>query len=184
MYLYSLLCLLLIFIWIKIEKRVLWFNVWSNYCVNSRPFKSFFVRSGWFLKWSYKPICTWYLYGWAPITGIFWHKIFINDLFYRDLESKICNFADDTTTYACDTNVDSVIIKLERDLHGLLEWYAANGMCANPSKFQIMFLGLKRKINYTLKSTDNWFHQVNMWNSFFSYIFIYFGRVALQHSWE
>ena len=26
-----------------------------------------------------------------------------------------------------------------------MEWYTANGMSANPSKFQIMFLGLKGK---------------------------------------
>ena len=38
-----------------------------------------------------------------------------------------------------------VIITLERDLQEVLEWYTANGMGANPSKFQVMFLGLKRK---------------------------------------
>ena len=72
-------------------------------------------------------------------------NVFINDLFYRDLESEICNFADDTTIYSCESNIDSVIIKLERDLQEVLEWYTANGMSANPSKFQILFLGLKRK---------------------------------------
>ena len=72
-------------------------------------------------------------------------NVFINDLFYRDLESEICNFVDDTTIYSCESNIDSVIIKLERDLQEVLEWYTANGMSANPSKFQIMFLGLKRK---------------------------------------
>ena len=70
---------------------------------------------------------------------------FINDLFYRNLESEICKFADDTTIYLCDSNIDSVIVKLERDLQEVLEWYTANGMRANPSKFQIMFLGLKRQ---------------------------------------
>ena len=72
-------------------------------------------------------------------------NVFINDLFYRDLESEICNLADDTTIYSCDSNIDSVIIKLERDLQEVLEWYSANGMSANPSKFQIMFIGLERK---------------------------------------
>ena len=72
-------------------------------------------------------------------------NVCINDLFYRDLKSEICNFADDTTTYLCDSNIDSVILKLERDLQEVLEWYTAKGMSANPSKFKIMFLGLKRK---------------------------------------
>ena len=81
----------------------------------------------------------------GSVLGPLLFNVFINDLFYRDLESKICNFADDTTIYSCDSNIYSVIIKFERDLQEVLEWYAANDMSANPSKFQIMFLGLKRK---------------------------------------
>ena len=81
----------------------------------------------------------------GSVLGPLLFNVFINDLFYTDLESEICNFADDTTIFACDTNVDSVLTKLESDLHKVLEWYTTNGMCANPSKFQIMFLGLKRK---------------------------------------
>ena len=75
---------------------------------------------------------------------------FINSLFYRDLESEICNFVDDTTIYSYDSNIDSVIIKLETELQELLEWYTASGMSANPSKFQITFLGLQRKIKLCL----------------------------------
>ena len=41
-----------------------------------------------------------------------------------ELESEICNFADDTTIYACDTSVDVVIIKLEGDLQRLMQWFA------------------------------------------------------------
>ena len=61
--------------------------------------------------------------------------IFINDLFITDLESEICNFADDTTIYACDTSIDAVTMKLKDDLHKLLNWFKNNGMCANPAKF-------------------------------------------------
>ena len=81
----------------------------------------------------------------GSVLGPLLFNVFINDLFYRDLASEICNFADDTTIYSCDANIDSVIIKLERDLQELLEWYTANGMSANPSGFQIVFFGLKRK---------------------------------------
>ena len=64
-------------------------------------------------------------------------------LFYLDLESEICNFADDTTIYACDKSIDTVIVKLEDDLQKILNWFKENGMCANPAKFQMIFLGLK-----------------------------------------
>ena len=64
-------------------------------------------------------------------------------IIFPDME--MCNFPDDTTIYSCDTNIDSVIIKLEIDLQVLLEWYTANSMSTRPSKFQITFLGLERK---------------------------------------
>ena len=40
-------------------------------------------------------------------------NIFINGMFYLDLASEICNFADDTAIYACDRSIDTVIVKLE-----------------------------------------------------------------------
>ena len=52
----------------------------------------------------------------GSVLGPLLFKTFVNDLFCVELESEICNFADDTTIYACDTSVDSVMIKLESDL--------------------------------------------------------------------
>ena len=60
-----------------------------------------------------------------------------------ELVSEICNFADDTTIYACNTDVEAVMISLEGDLQGLMQWFTNNGMSANASKFKVMFLGLK-----------------------------------------
>ena len=70
-------------------------------------------------------------------------NIFINDLFLLEKESKICNFVDDTALDACDTSIEAVIIRLESDLHIMLQWFTDNGMETNPSKLQIMFLGRK-----------------------------------------
>ena len=60
-------------------------------------------------------------------------------MFYLDLGSDICNSADDT----CNRFIDTVMVKLERNLQKILGWFKENGMCANPAKFQMMFLGLK-----------------------------------------
>ena len=57
------------------------------------------------------------------------------------MESDVCNFANDNTIYECDTSIEAVIIRLESDLHRMLQMFNDNGMKANPSKFQIMFLG-------------------------------------------
>ena len=42
-------------------------------------------------------------------------NIYINDLFMFVKDAQICNYADDTTIYACDTNIESVIKTLESD---------------------------------------------------------------------
>ena len=59
----------------------------------------------------------------------------------KERASNICNCADDTKIYACDTSTEAVIIRLESDLHRMLQWFNDNGMKANPSNFQIMILG-------------------------------------------
>ena len=86
----------------------------------------------------------------GSVLGPLLFNIFINDLFFTDLESEICNFADDTTIYACDTSIDAVTIKLKDDLQKPLDWFKNNGMCANPAKFQMMFLGLKSDKSFIL----------------------------------
>ena len=63
-------------------------------------------------------------------------------MFYFNLEYKICNFADDTTIYVCKKYIDTVIVKLEDDLQKILNWFEEYEMCANPAKFQMIFLGL------------------------------------------
>ena len=67
----------------------------------------------------------------------------MNDLFYLDLEPEICNFADDIIIYACDTSIHTVIVILEDDLQNILDWFKESRMCADPTEFQMMFLGLK-----------------------------------------
>ena len=76
----------------------------------------------------------------GSILGPLLFNIFINDTFLMDLESEICNFAD----YSCSTSLGDATIRLENDLQKLLTWFTENGMRANPSKFQMMFLGHKR----------------------------------------
>ena len=48
-------------------------------------------------------------------------NIFINDLFYFDPESEICNFADYTIIYTRDRSDDTVIVNLEEGLQIILD---------------------------------------------------------------
>ena len=77
----------------------------------------------------------------GSILGPILFNIFINDLFLLNLESQICNFADDNTLYSCDISLDKLIQKLHKDSISIIKWFRYNEMVVNPEKFQIMFLG-------------------------------------------
>ena len=77
----------------------------------------------------------------GSILGPLLFNIFINDIFLFIFETDICNFADDTTIYACDTNLSICRSRLEKDITRAIKWYNINSMVANPANFQMMFLG-------------------------------------------
>ena len=49
----------------------------------------------------------------GSILGPILFKVFINDLLLFIKETDICNFADDTTLYACGKELDTISFKLE-----------------------------------------------------------------------
>ena len=59
-------------------------------------------------------------------------------------------YNDETTIYACHTSIDAVTITLKDDLQKVLDWLKNYGMCANPAKFQMMFLGPKNDNSFIL----------------------------------
>ena len=70
-------------------------------------------------------------------------NIYINDLFIFVKDAQICNYADDTTIYACDTNDESVIKTLESDALKIAEWLPNNFMKLNGDKCHLMVFGTR-----------------------------------------
>ena len=62
-----------------------------------------------------------------------------------ELNSEICNFAEDNTVYSCGTSISEIATDLENYLSTLLNWFYGNGIVENTDKFQLMFLGLHEK---------------------------------------
>ena len=77
----------------------------------------------------------------GSVLGPIFFNIFINDLLFSVTEADVCNLADDNTLYVCDTNLQSVLKRLNTDLKVALDWFSCNGLVANPSKFQLIFPG-------------------------------------------
>ena len=75
----------------------------------------------------------------GSILGPLLFNIFINDLFY--IVKEISNYADDNTIYSARSTIDDVSTDLMHKLSVVLDWFKCNSMVANPSKFQLIFLG-------------------------------------------
>ena len=55
----------------------------------------------------------------GSVLGLLLFNIYLNDLFYIAESTNVCNFADDTTFYACNGDVNPLINRLEHDSYGL-----------------------------------------------------------------
>ena len=48
--------------------------------------------------------------------------------------TQVCNFADDTTLYLCDKDLNTLINRLEHDTVLAVEWFENNFMKLNQDK--------------------------------------------------
>ena len=87
----------------------------------------------------------------GSVLGSLLFNIVINDTFCATEASEICNFADDNTMYALSHNAESMITKLEINIYNTLIRFDSNSMVANPSKYQVMLLGVKKNQNLALE---------------------------------
>ena len=58
-------------------------------------------------------------------------------------ETKICNYADDTTIYAFGPDMENVIMHLENDALKVTEWFPNNFMKLTEDKCHSMIFGAK-----------------------------------------
>ena len=68
-------------------------------------------------------------------------NIYLNDLFYLFINTSVCNIADDTTPYACDTNLPTILNNLENDTISAIMWFEANYMKLNQEKCHFLLAG-------------------------------------------
>ena len=79
----------------------------------------------------------------GSVLGPILFNIYLNDLFWFNEETNSCNYADDTTFYACDISLNTVIQRLEHDSSLTLEWFECNHMKLNEDKCHLLIAGHK-----------------------------------------
>ena len=91
----------------------------------------------------------------GSIIGPTLFNIFINDLLYTNFNSTTYNYADDNTLSIVGNDINNIISGLQTDANSAITWFNANMMKANPSKFQVMFIGKRIKsTNHSIKLND------------------------------
>ena len=67
-------------------------------------------------------------------------NVFINNFFFFVEESKICNFAVDSTIYLCEKDLPKIKEDLICIMKNISKWFRLNFLKTNPGKFQFMIL--------------------------------------------
>ena len=69
----------------------------------------------------------------------------LNGLFYLTESTEVCNFADDTTSFACDKSLNSLIKRLEHDSLLEIEWFQNINMKLNQDKHHLLVSDYKNE---------------------------------------
>ena len=81
----------------------------------------------------------------GPVLGSILFNIYLNDLFYLTEMTQVCNFADDTTFYVCDKDLNTLINRLEHDTALAVEWFENNFIKLNQDKCHLLVSGHKHE---------------------------------------
>ena len=82
----------------------------------------------------------------GSILGPLLFNIYLNDLLFLDIESDLCNFADDNTLHVCDLSLNTVVDKLETSAKSVINWFEYNYMKLNESKCKLLISGNKEEV--------------------------------------
>ena len=77
----------------------------------------------------------------GSVLGPLLFNVFVNDIFWFSHRTKICNYADDTTIFACHPDLNTIVTQLEEDSSVLVKWFSDNFLKLNDDKCHLMIFG-------------------------------------------
>ena len=88
----------------------------------------------------------------GSILGPLLYLLYVNDIQYA-CDAKILSFADDTTLYVSNSDIDTLFETANSNLNRLYEWFCANRLSLNSSKTKYIIIKPQRIVSdYTGKS--------------------------------
>ena len=78
----------------------------------------------------------------GSVLGLLLFNIYLNDLFFF-VDCNVCNFADNTTPFIWNENLDFVLKELERNPNTAIDWFQNNYMKMNSDKCHLFVVGHK-----------------------------------------
>ena len=91
----------------------------------------------------------------GSVLGPLLFNIFINDLFYLNIDGRICNYADDNHLSNHSKCLATLQKSLENDSSAALSWFEENSMKANADKFQCMSLTRGIELPFSISLQGN-----------------------------
>ena len=89
----------------------------------------------------------------GSILGPLLFNVFICDMFYFLEDFDIANYADDSTPYNADKNIEFVVNNLEQSSSILFKWLSNNYMKVNTNKSHLL---VSRNVRATAKIDNNY----------------------------
>ena len=87
----------------------------------------------------------------GSVLGPLLFNIYLNDLLLSITNIEICNYADDTTLYTCDQNMQNVVERLENVSLKVIKWFLDNYLKLNKGKCHFLALGTSYNEPITIK---------------------------------
>ena len=75
-------------------------------------------------------------------------NLYLNDLFYLFVDTSVCNLADDTTPYAINKDLPTLMRDLEGDVSSVMDWFKANFVLLNAEKCHFLLSGPKTVVDH------------------------------------